>query len=435
MSRTQYDVVVIGAGAAGLAAAAELARSNISTLLLEARERAGGRCWSIRVPGLPVPVELGAEFIHGAARATTTLLNEAGSAVVDAPRRPWINRSERLQPRPDYLPEIRNAMKADRSLARRDAAFETYLKRALRPRISKEACDYARMLVQGYDAADPERASARAIVAEWTSEGASTLARPFGGYGALIDHLCTEITARGVTLKLQTPVERVRWRRDFVSIKGRFHGTPFAVTSRRALITLPAGVLQARAVPGAVIFRPDIKAQRQALRRIGVGPVIKVVLHFRRAFWEELEDRRYGDGTFFHCPDGVFPTLWTAAPVRVPVLVAWAGGPNAMRLCDARHDEIIRIALVDIARVFATEVSSHQLNGAYLHHWQQDPHARGAYSYAVVGGDAARDVLASPVQNTLYFAGEATDTSGEAGTVAGALQSGQRAARELLRKL
>jgi monoamine oxidase len=121
--------------------------------------------------------------------------------------------------------------------------------------------------------------------------------------------------------------------------------------------------------------------------------------------------------------------------VRVPVLVAWAGGPNAMRLCDARHDQIIRIALGNIARVFGTEVCARQLRAVRLHHWQQDPHARGAYTYAVVGGDAARDALASPVQNTLYFAGEATDTSGEAGTVAGALHSGQRAARELLRRL
>jgi monoamine oxidase len=435
MGRPQYDVVVIGAGAAGLAAAAELARAKASTLVVEARERAGGRCRSIRIPGVPVPLELGAEFIHGDARATRAILHEAGSATVDAPRRPWIVHAGRLERRADYLPEIQSAMKADRSLGRRDMSFEDFLKRALRPRVSEEACAYARMLVQGYDAADPERVSARAIVEEWTSEGANTLARPFGGYGALIDHLFTIVTARGITLKLQTVVERVHWKRDRVAIEGQSQGVPFAVTSRRALITLPAGVLQARGIPGAVKFRPDIREQRRALRRIGVGPVVKVVFHFHRAFWEELENGRYGEGTFFHCPGAVFPTIWTAAPVRVPILVAWAGGPNAMRLYEARHDDITRRALGDIGRVFAREMRSAELIAAYAHDWQQDPYARGAYTYVKTGGDHAREALASAVASTLYFAGEATDVAGEAGTVAGALQSGQRAARELLRKL
>ena len=435
MSRLQYDVVVIGAGAAGLAAAAELARANASTLVVEARERAGGRCRSMRIPGVPVPLELGAEFIHGDARATRAVLHEAGSAAVDAPRRPWISHTGRLERRADHLPEIQSAMKSDCSLQRHDMSFEVYLRRVLRPRMSGEACAYARMLVQGYDAADPERISARAIVEEWTSEGANTLARPLGGYGAMIDHLSTVATARGITLKLQTVVERVHWKRDRVAIEGESHGVPFAVTARRALITLPAGVLQARGVPGAVRFRPDIKAQRSALRRIGVGPVVKVVLAFHRAFWEELENGRYSDGTFFHCPGAVFPTVWTAAPVRVPMLVAWVGGPNALRLHEARHEDITRQALHDIGRIFSREVRSAELIAACAHDWQQDPYARGAYSYVKAGGDHAREALASAVSNTLYFAGEATDVAGEAGTVAGALQSGQRAARELLRKL
>jgi monoamine oxidase len=75
------------------------------------------------------------------------------------------------------------------------------------------------------------------------------------------------------------------------------------------------------------------------------------------------------------------------------------------------------------------------LEGAWVHDWQSDPYARGAYSYVKVAGEKAREQLAAPLRDTLFFAGEATDTEGEAGTVAGALQSGERAAREVLRSL
>src|SRR5688572_12495518 len=82
--KSSYDVVIIGAGAAGLAAAGELARARRSALVLEARDRTGGRIWPVVESGLPVPIELGAEFIHGRAKATFDVLQRAGSAAVDA---------------------------------------------------------------------------------------------------------------------------------------------------------------------------------------------------------------------------------------------------------------------------------------------------------------------------------------------------------------
>jgi monoamine oxidase len=164
--------------------------------------------------------------------------------------------------------------------------------------------------------------------------------------------------------------------------------------------------------------------------------VLKVLLQFREAFWDELSGGRYRDVAFFHPREAPFPTFWTALPLRVPLLVAWAAGPKADRLAHAAKTEIVEHALASLAELFGNRpMIDKLLDSAWLHDWQRDPYARGAYSYVTVGGDDAREQLAEPLRDTLFFAGEAADTEGEAGTVAGALQSGRRAARELLASL
>ena len=130
----------------------------------------------------------------------------------------------------------------------------------------------------------------------------------------------------------------------------------------------------------------------------------------------------------------MFPTFWTTLPVRTPLLVAWAGGPRAARMSKATKSEVIEHAFASFVSLFGERMDlAESLAGAWVHGWLRDPFARGAYSHVLVGGDDAVDRLAKPLGGTLFFAGEATDTGGEAGTVAGALQSGERAAREVLR--
>jgi monoamine oxidase len=157
------------------------------------------------------------------------------------------------------------------------------------------------------------------------------------------------------------------------------------------------------------------------------------MLRFATSFWEALHQGRYRDAGFFHVPEAPFSTFWTPAPARAPLLVAWAGGPRALRLAaGASPAQIARKALASLEVLFgnALDVGA-ELRGFYYHDWQQDPFARGAYSYVTVGGSEARAALARPIEDTLFFAGEATDAE-EEGTVTGALQSGVRAAGEVL---
>ncbi len=430
--------MILGAGAAGLAAAAELARSGRSALVLEARDRIGGRIWSLDVPGLPVPVELGAEFIHGSPAATFSLMRRAGIAAVDAPIvRAAVQRGA-LAPRGDDLfSEIQRMMRRHASaLAKKDVSVETFLARAAHG-LSEEARTFARMRVQGYEAADSTRASARAIAEDWGAEGAANAGhfRPQGGYGALLAALAGGLRGSGVELRLQSVVRAVRWKRGAVEVEGTTLGKTFCARAPSAIVTLPLGVLKLPSrAPGAVRFTPPLKEKRPALDGLASGAVIKAALLFRTPFWEELDAARYRGVSFFHSPEAAFPTFWSALPERAPLLIAWAGGPKATRLSGATTPDIVRQAVRSLESVFGGRTGiEERLAAAWVHDWQQDPFALGAYSYVTVGGHGAQRALAEPLRDTLFFAGEAAHFEGEHTTVAGALQSGARAAREVMR--
>jgi monoamine oxidase len=428
------DVIVLGAGASGLKAAADLARAGCSGVLLDARDRIGGRIHTRHEPGLAVPLELGAEFIHGEAPPVFELIAKAAGAAIDTGGERWSLTGGKLERSNRMLDEIQDAMRNDRILSKRDLSFDEFLDRHLKDVLSPEARESARMFAQGFDAADTRRASARAITDEWTagSSVGSSQFRPLGGYGALLAHLAGELRGSAMQLQLNTEIRSIRWRRGGVEARGTFHGRAFAATAKRAIVALPLGVLQRSTPPGGVRFTPALAQKRRALKHLAPGPVMKVLLRFRRAFWEEVGDGRYRGAAFFHARKEPFPTFWTTLPVRTPVIAAWAAGPKATALAGADAAKVIGEALKSFATIFPAVDVEHMLESASFHDWQTDPYARGAYSYVLVDGIDAREQLAQPLAGTLFFAGEAADCEGEAGTVAGALQSGTRAARELL---
>jgi monoamine oxidase len=278
-----------------------------------------------------------------------------------------------------------------------DVSFEEFLAGR---KIPARTRTFARMMVEGFDAADPKRVSARSIVEEWASLGAQP--RPKGGYGALLEWLTRGVLRNGARLRLESPVYDLRWRRGSVEANG--------VKAKRAIITLPLSLIK-------------LREKRAALRKLATGPVIRVALAFDEEFW-----RRRSDAAFFHSPGAAFPTFWTPLPMRAPLLTCWAGGPKAARLTGKSKGALVQEALGSVTKVFGRAAP---LVGALVQDWQAERWSRGGYSYVLVGGEGAREELGRPIADTLYFAGEATDAE-EAGTVAGALRSGIRAAREAM---
>jgi monoamine oxidase len=192
-----------------------------------------------------------------------------------------------------------------------------------------------------------------------------------------------------------------------------------------------------------------------------MGKVIRLTLRFRDRFWDDIfpacdnSSNRSSSGhtsseqsssgqsktlsgmSFLFSQDDFFPTWWTRMPEALPIITGWAPFRCAERLSGANRSLVISQALETLGRLLRSD-SKHlaqTLEAAYFHDWQDDPFSRGAYSYGPVGADELQTALASPLDNALFFAGEATDTTGHNGTVHGAIATGRRAAREIVRSL
>jgi monoamine oxidase len=201
------------------------------------------------------------------------------------------------------------------------------------------------------------------------------------------------------------------------------------------IVALPLGVLQAAPTePFAVHFNPPLRARETALRGLEMGHVVKLVFAFQERFWQAAFRDEVG---WVFTSEEPFRGWWTGYPVYAPVLVAWAGGPAADALAGLDTAQRVDRALEALARLVRVPraIVDRQVVAWDAHDWAADPFARGAYSYVRVGGMEAQANLASPVEDTLFFAGEATELAGHQATVHGALFAGQRAADEVLRSL
>jgi len=433
-------VIILGAGAAGMAAAAVLSEKKISTLILEGRNRIGGRIHTINDPAFPIPVDLGAEYVHGDPDVTWKIIREANLIAHDVPFDNYELRGNRLVHLQGFSEEIGKIMTG---IPRADLSFAEFLqKHKSRPDLAN-ARRLAIHFVQGFDAADPQLASTQSIAEEWEGIGdieEETQHRILKGHGSIIEHLHKSLDRKHIQIRLNTVVSEIIWSRAKVTCKSgkkKFQAKKLIVTLPLGLLQLPPDTL------GAIRFIPDIPRKRIAANRLGSGPVVKAVFKFREPFWENpsiaraLHVKGLKKAAFLHAPDLPFPTWWTALPLRLPILTAWAGGPKARALAGLPRAMLIDTALDSLSKLLHQPRARLRslLEKSHVYDWLSDPFSRGAYSYITVGSKRARNVLAKPIDKTLFFAGEATDISGQASTVAGALASGQRAAHEVLASL
>jgi monoamine oxidase len=418
------DTLIIGGGIAGLSAARQLTEAGLRVTLLEARDRLGGRIYTQHAAGFPV--ELGAEFVHGRPQEIFGLAAEAAVPVVpvEGSFRRKINGAWADS---GHLMENVDQLFARLPAGGPDQSFRHYLDRSgADDGLKQQALRY----VEGFHAAEPSVISAQSLRRDSRAEEAIEGDHQYrigSGYESLVRAVAERIDRGRCDTVTNTAVREIVWRRG--QVIARTATTEYLAP--RAIITLPLGILKSN----SVVFSPALPEKQNAIGFLEMGPVIRVCLCFRDKFWER--DSEMANLSFLFTDDRQFPTWWTSNPLPYPILTGWAAGPNAATHTGRSDAEICQSAVQALGRIMELRGPElqEQLTGVFMHNWQADPFSLGAYSYTAVGGMDATRTLAAPVDNTLYFAGEATNGDGYSGTVHGAIATGLRAAKELIQSL
>jgi monoamine oxidase len=434
------DVIVVGAGVAGMSAALDLAQAGLKVAIIEARDRIGGRVFTRRDPVVNAPIELGAEFIHGRPPEILDRLRDLNIEPLATTGEDWCEQDGQLT-QCDLFSDV-DALLEKMNDRGPDESFLDFIQRCCTD-VGEETKQRARAYITGFHAADPALISVHSLVrglrADEKIDGERAFRVP-GGYVVLIEFLGQQLSRAGVPIHLNTIVQDVRWTTDQAIISCHTDEGHKPYSARQALLTLPLGVLQARPdEPGAVRFLPDLpSAKQKALSFLAMGKVMRVTLRFRERFWENLRpggSKTLADMRFLFSRQQWFPTWWTTMPERLPTITGWAPFHCAQELSGQDATVVLSSACEPLRALFkmAEQQIEDLLESAAYHDWQSDPFSRGAYSYVKAGGGSAQADLATPMENTLFFAGEATDVSGYHATVHGAIASGRRAAQEILR--
>jgi monoamine oxidase len=373
-----------------------LVDNGASVRVLEARERVGGRIYTVRPPHLPCAVELGAEFVHGKHPELWRLIREAGLSPIEVSGQPWCFENGNLHPCDDISVD---GVLQHLSAEQHDRTFAEFL--ADRPEGAGK--EWARAYVEGFNAAYAEVLGVRGLLQQGDASqqiGGDAAWRIPNGYDAVLSD-------SGLDVRLNTPVREVRWRR------GRVEAEEFV--AGRAIVTAPLPVLR------KIHFDPMPAGALAAAQRLAMGSVVRVTFEFAERFWDPAMSFLFSTGA-------TMPTWWTTCPLESNLLTGWSAAHAADRL---QRGDVMAGALGALAALFRKDVRP-LLKNCWWHDWSADRFSLGAYSYTPAGATGARMTLSEPVQQTLYFAGEHTDTSGHTGTVHGAIVTGLRAARQVL---
>ncbi len=425
MSDSGNEVLVIGAGMAGLTAARALAEAGRSVLVIEAQGRIGGRILTRRVGD--DAIELGAEFIHGRPPELWALIAEAGLETYERGGTQFCFDDDGLRDCSGEMEDSFAPLEALETFAGPDMSFAAYLDRE---QVPEERRGRVVGYVEGFNAADHREISALSLgvqqKAEEESEG-DRVWRLRGGYDQLTEYLAQRIRERGGRIALETPVQEIRWKAGRVEA---IHAGGNFVASQ-AVVTLPLGVLQG----GRVKFSPQPETVFAAMDGLRMGQARRFTLVFRERFWAKLPQPAGLSGMgFFFSFAAMPPVWWTPHPETAATITGWVGGPRSAALDGMGAEELGSEACSTLARIFGikTEAVAAMLLECCTHDWRHDPFALGAYSYVAAGGLETSHRMQEPVERTLFFAGEHTDVTGHWGTVHAAMRSGLRAAAQVL---
>jgi monoamine oxidase len=420
-----YEIIIIGAGACGLMAARELSLRGKKILILEARKRTGGRIYSLEENSSGYISEAGAEFVHGDLPFTRSLVKEAGLTLLPSEGQFWNTREGDLTQNREFIPNRDILIKKLLEL-KEDMPIEQFLEQNFPKETNSEMYHSIKGFVEGYDAADPSRASTLALRDEWISENEAQQYRIQEGYGALINFLEIKCSQNDVEIILDSEVASIH--SDQVLKKTVVECAAGKIfEALQVILTVPLPILK------KINFTPPLPQKMKAASEIGYGKVIKFLFRFKDRWWEKIQGKDLSKAGFIFSRETV-PTWWTQYPEKYPILTGWLAGPKAEKFINTSSEELLDIGLISLSRIFKME--KEKLKKELLHskviNWGSDPYALGAYAYATPESGKARNELLNSVNHMLYFSGEALYKGKEMGTVEAALASGFQTAEKIL---
>lgn len=439
-------ILIIGGGVAGLMAAVKLRASNnnLQVTLLEAQDHVGGRIHTVQQGGMSI--ELGAEFIHGNPPELLTLLEDLNLEAYElaGENLNYDCSDDSLHPQDEGghgdedspFTVLEQLIAWSNQHPAEDLTFDAWCERQ---QVDPGTRSGARGYVEGFNAADASRISVRSLAVQQKAEDSidgDDLRHVSGGYQKLPEALAARFLKLGGTLRLQSQVKSITWSRGSVDVQLTTGETLHADS---AIITLPLGVLQSE----SIAFQPAPADILHHAARMAMGCVLRMSLVFRSRWWAEIDhpQKKTLQKLSFILPerqrsDLNFRVFWTGHPSLDPVLTAWAGGPAAEAFAVKNDHEIAHAACHDLSRIFGVPCQQilDELTAHHRHDWSSDPLFRGAYSWVPADAVDASEQMTHPVEDTLYFAGEHTDTTGHWGTVHGAIRSGIHAAQHVLER-
>ncbi len=404
---TDWDVVIIGGGAAGIAAMRRLAPTSLCTLLLEASQRIGGRAHTVKVTGCTL--DLGCGWLHSADRNPWVSIAEASGFALERRRPAWNQHYRDL----GFSPEDQDAA---------DEAYAAWHGRLmLDPPQSDCAADALQpggmwngylQAISGYiSGAGLERLSIADYLAYDTASTRYNWRVP-AGYGTLI----AASLPPGVALHLATPVEAINLEAAGVTIATRAG----SINARTAILTVSTAVLTG----GLIRLPAELDEWRHAAASLPLG-------HNEKLFLEIVGDSRFEPETHvIGDPRNPRTGSYYIRPFGRPVIEGFFGGEGAKVLAEHGPAAGLAYAIDELAALFGSDVRC-RLRPLAVSNWSQMDHIGGGYSFALPGRVEARLTLARPFDRRLFFAGEATHRH-DFSTAHGAYQSGVRAADEVM---
>jgi monoamine oxidase len=424
-------IIIVGAGAAGLAAARLLLLEGALVTVLEANTRIGGRIWTEEQEGFAAPIERGAEFIHGKAPRTFLLLKRYGISYTKVKGAILKHQENGLSRQRSFIADGRQLTRRLRKI-KKDKTVGTFIRNDLRRNKFGSLRKDVRLFVEGYDTADIDSASVMTLKEEWRSMRHAKQFRVEGGYGKLIEALAEECGKLGGTILTRNTVKTIKNSNTGVEVITQ---NKQKLAADSAIVTIPVALLRSRkGKKKNISFIPALTAvQDKFIRSLGYGSIIKIFFQFGSNVWEKGGGAPGLKRTGFLLSHEKVPTWWTRFPHAEGMLTGWLAGEE---FSGKSKRTILHAGLSSLSKILgiSQEHLKKELKAWKIMDWSAQRFARGSYAFETPG--SRRWIRKNNIvrNRCIYFAGEGFHKGGT-GTVEAALESGEDAANKIVRAL